>query len=356
MRLKEMATRDEISLRPASADDPRAVVMVVEDDAANRTLLANLLEREGFRVVTAADGEACLHAVGEWHPDLILLDIGLPKLDGLAVCQRLRSVRETRTTPIILVTGRTDLADVVAGLDAGADDFIQKPFRPLELLARVRSAIRMRQAVTGMETARSVVAALATAVEAKDVSTELHCERLAGLTARLGLEVGLRPDELEALAYGSLLHDVGKIGIPEAILRKTGSLTEEEWTVMRRHPEIGERICRPLVLSRSFASIIRHHHERWDGGGYPDGLRGDGIPLGARIVTLADAFDAMTHDRPYRPAMPFERAIEEIRRMSGSQFDPGLTPLFIPLAETYAPPPAAGSTTVSTGGRVQSLA
>jgi HD-GYP domain-containing protein (c-di-GMP phosphodiesterase class II) len=200
------------------------------------------------------------------------------------------------------------------------------------------------------------VAALATAVEAKDVSTELHCERLAGLTARLGLEVGLRPDELEALAYGSLLHDVGKIGIPEAILRKTGSLTEEEWTVMRRHPEIGERICRPLVLSRSFASIIRHHHERWDGGGYPDGLRGDGIPLGARIVTLADAFDAMTHDRPYRPAMPFERAIEEIRRMSGSQFDPGLTPLFIPLAETYAPPPAAGSTTVSTGGRVQSLA
>jgi putative two-component system response regulator len=326
------------SLQAGAPDDMRALVLVVEDDEANRVLLASLLDREGFRAVTVADGEACLHAVGEWNPDLILLDIGLPKLDGLAVCQRLRAVRETRTIPIILLTGRTDLSDVVAGLNAGADDFVQKPFRAPELMARIRSAIRMRQAVVGMETARSVVAALANAVEAKDLSTELHCERLAGLTARLGVEVGLSPAELEALAYGSLLHDVGKIGIPEAILSKPGPLTEEEWTVMRRHPEIGERICKPLVLSRDFAPIIRHHHERWDGAGYPDGLRGDRVPLGARIVSLADAFDAMTHDRPYRPAMGLDRAIDELKSLAGIQFDPGLVPLFMPLAESYAAP------------------
>jgi putative two-component system response regulator len=331
------------SLERGQPDDPRARVLVVEDDAANRMLLTHILEREGFRAVTAADGEACLHAVGEWQPDLILLDVGLPKLDGLAVCQRLRSVRETRTIPIILLTGRPDLADVVSGLDAGADDFVQKPFRTPELLARIRSAMRMRQAVVGMETARSVVAALANAVEAKDLSTELHCERLAGMTAQLGREVGLAPAELESLAYGSLLHDVGKIGIPEAILSKTGPLSEDEWTIMRRHPEIGERICRPLVLSGSFAPIIRHHHERWDGSGYPDGLVGDDIPLGARIVALADAFDAMTRDRPYRPAMRVEHAVDEIRRMAGRQFDPGLTPLFIPLAESYASSPAAAA-------------
>jgi putative two-component system response regulator len=314
--------------------DPRAVVLIVEDDLASRILLQTLLELEGYRAVTAADGEACLHAVSEWLPDLILLDIGLPKLDGLAVCQRLRATRKTRTIPIILLTGRTALSDVVAGLDAGADDFVQKPFQTHELLARIRSAIRMRRAVVGMETAQSVVAALANAVEAKDLSTELHCERLASMTARLGRAVGQTPDELEALAYGALLHDVGKIGIPEAILSKAGKLTEDEWTVMRRHPEIGERICRPLTLAQSFAPIVRHHHERWDGTGYPDGLSGDAIPLGARIVALADSFDAMTHDRPYRGAMPIDEALSEIERAAGRQFDPGLAPLFVAMVQS----------------------
>ncbi len=204
----------------------------------------------------------------------------------------------------------------------------------------LRSAIRMRRAVVGMETAQSVVAAMANAVEAKDLSTELHYERLASMTARLGSEVGLPPDELEALAYGSLLHDVGKIGIPEAILSKAGTLTADEWTVMRRHPEIGERICRPLTLSRSFAPIVRHHHEQWDGAGYPDGLAGDAIPLGARIVALADSFDAMTHDRPYRGAMPIAEALSEIARAAGRQFDPGLAPLFLAIVESDEAGPA----------------
>jgi putative two-component system response regulator len=328
------------SSQQGASTDPRAVVLVVEDDLASRVFLQNVLEREGYGAVTAADGEACLLAVSEWQPDLILLDVGLPKLDGLAVCTRLRATRKTRTIPIILVTGRTALTDVIAGLDAGADDFVEKPFRTPELLARIRSAIRMRRAVVGMETAQSVVAALANAVEAKDLSTELHCERLASMTARLGREVGLPPDELEALAYGSLLHDVGKIGIPEAILTKTSKLTDDERTVMRRHPEIGERICRPLTSAQSFAPIVRHHHERWDGTGYPDGLAGDVIPMGARIVALADAFDAMTRDRPYRQAMPIEQALDEIGRATGRQFDPGLARLFAGIVGSDQASPA----------------
>jgi putative two-component system response regulator len=312
----------------------RALVLVVEDDASNRTLLRALLEREGHLVMTANDGEAAIRAVGEHEPDVILLDIGLPRLDGLEVTRRLRLNPAFRTVPIILLTGRTDLEDMVAGLDAGADDFMPKPFRRPELLARIRASIRMRRAVLAMETAKSVVAALASAVEAKDATTELHCQRLASLAATLGERVGMPQSQLEALAYGALLHDVGKIGIPEAILSKTNGLTDEERIVLRRHPEIGERICLPLASARDFAPIVRHHHERWDGAGYPDGLSGVEIPLGARIVSLVDAYDAMTHDRPYRSAGSTALAIEELIRERGRQFDPELTVAFIGLVES----------------------
>jgi putative two-component system response regulator len=312
----------------------RALVLVVEDDASNRTLLRALLEREGHLVRTANDGEAAIRAVGEHEPDVILLDIGLPRLDGLEVTRRLRLNPAFRTVPIILLTGRTDLEDMVAGLDAGADDFMPKPYRRPELLARIRASIRMRRAVLAMETAKSVVAALASAVEAKDVTTELHCQRLAGLAARLGEHIGMAPGQLEALAYGALLHDVGKIGIPESILGKSDDLTPEEQIILRRHPEIGERICLPLVSARGFAPIVRHHHERWDGAGYPDGLSGVEIPLGARIVSLVDAYDAMTHDRPYRRGGSMSRAVDELRREGGRQFDPELTVAFIGLVES----------------------
>jgi putative two-component system response regulator len=307
----------------------RARILVVEDDASIRLLLTALLEREGFEVSTARDGEAGLRAVAEHSPDVVVLDIGLPRIDGLEVTRRLRAAPASRTLPIILVTARTGLDDMVAGLDAGADDFIAKPFKRPELLARIRSAARMRRAILGMETAQAVVAALANAVEAKDLVTEQHCERLASLAARLGERLALPTEEREAIAYGALLHDVGKIGVPEAILSKPGPLTEEEWTILRRHPEIGERICRPLGLSRTFTPIVRHHHERWDGRGYPDGLRGRETPLGARVVALVDAFDAMTHDRPYRAAIPVALALEEVRREAGRQFDPELADAFV---------------------------
>ena len=316
-----------------------ARVLIVEDDGAILALLTVLLEREGFNVVTASDGEAGLAAVRDHEPDVVLLDVGLPRLDGLEVTRRLRANRATRTLPIILLTARASIDDMVAGLDAGADDFIGKPFERPELLARVRSGIRMRRAVLGMETAQAVVTALANAVEAKDLVTEQHCERLAVVAARLCERLGLGVDEREAITYGALLHDVGKIGVAEAILAKPGPLTPDEWVVLRRHPEIGERICRPLGLSQSFAPIVRHHHERWDGGGYPDGLRGAAIPLGARIVALGDAFDAMTHDRPYRRAFPTSYALEEVRQQSGRQFDPELAEPFIACLDELADVP-----------------
>ena len=309
--------------------DDRPLVLVVEDDLANRALLERILEREGYRTTSAGDGEAALLAVGEHAPDLVLLDIGLPRMDGYEVTRRLRSHLTTMTVPIILLTGRTGLDDVVEGLDAGADDFLSKPFRQPELMARIRSALRLRQALLRMDAAHTAIAALANAVEAKDPTTERHCQRLANLAARLGAQAGLEGIELEAVAYGALLHDVGKIGVPEAILTKPGPLDSDEWEMMRRHPEIGERICLPLASAGLFSPIVRHHHERWDGRGYPDGLRGEAIPLGARIVGIVDSFDAMTHDRPYRRGMQPALAVNELWRESGGQFDRALVPLFV---------------------------
>ena len=311
-------------------------ILVVEDDPAIRSLLTTLLERHGFDVPVAADGEAGLRAVQEHDPDVVVLDVGLPKLDGHEVTRRLRADPRSRTLPVIMLTARSGLDDMVEGLDAGADDFVSKPFRATELLARIRSAVRMRRAIVGMESAHAVVAALANAVEAKDLLTERHCQRLATLSGMLAQRIDLPLEQREALVYGALLHDVGKIGVPESILLKPGALTDEEWAVVRRHPEIGERICQPLALSDRYTPIVRHHHERWDGGGYPDRLTAAAIPIGARIVALADALDAMTQDRPYRRSMPLEAALDEIRAGTGRQFDPGLVPDFISMVEDEA--------------------
>ena len=299
----------------------RAHVLVVEDDAANRTLVERLLHRGGYRTTSFADGAEALAAVTAIDPDLVLLDVGLPSIDGLDVTRRLRADHRLVALPIVLLTGRTSVEAIVEGLDAGADDYVHKPFHAAELLARVRSALRLRQALARMDTAHLAVAALANAVEAKDPLTERHCQRLANLATRVGARAGLDAPELESLAYGALLHDVGKIGVPEAILTKAAPLSDDEWDLMRRHPEIGERICAPLSPARTFAPIVRHHHERWDGHGYPDGLRGEAIPIGARIVGVVDAYDALTHDRPYREAASPTHAIDVLRGEAGRQFD-----------------------------------
>jgi putative two-component system response regulator len=305
------------------------LVAVIEDDRAQREVLARILEREAFAVLSVADGEDGLRLIREHSPQVVLLDLSLPGIDGYEVCRRLRADALTSTLPVIVVTAHTAMSDMVAALDAGADDFIAKPFQQAELLARIRSAMRLRSAINSLERAAQIVAALANAVEAKDAHLVHHCRWLAHHAARVAVQVGLRGEDLEAVAYGALLHDVGKIGVPEYLLRKEGPLTDEEWDLMRRHPDIGEQICRPLNASRGFAPVIRHHHERFDGTGYPDRLRGEQIPLGARIVAVADAYEAMAHGRPYQPARPHSAAIEELMSLRGQQFDPDVVPIFV---------------------------
>ena len=315
----------------------RELILVAEDDVANRALLARLLERAGYRSIAVGDGRDALRAASDESPDLVLLDIGLPGMNGLDVCRRLRADTRTIALPIILVTGQVTSREVVAGLDAGADDFVRKPYDEGELMARVRSVLRLARVTAEVVGAHGVIAALANAVEAKDATTELHCQRLAGLAHDLGRRAGLDPAALKGLVFGALLHDIGKIGVSDAILTKPGPLTPGEWHEMRQHPVIGERICEPLATAAEFGPIVRHHHERWDGSGYPDRLRGEAIPIGARIVGLVDAYDAIIHDRPYRPARGIPEALDEIRLEAGAQFDPALVRLFIPVVERDLP-------------------
>ena len=309
-------------------------VLIAVNDAAVRDELAAWLVGDGFEVWRAGDGPAAIALAREADAHVIIVDVDLTGVDGYEVCRRLRLDPETMSLPIILLGGpgeAGDQNDVARGLEA--DDFIAAPFEQVELLVRVRSAVRLRTAMTRLVTVYGLAAALANAIEAKDPTTEHHCQRTSALAVRLGSELGLGVDELAAIGLGALLHDVGKIGVPEAVLNKPGKLTAREQAVLRIHPIIGERICRPLDGTGSFARIVRHHHERWDGGGYPDALRGDEIPIGARIVSLADAFDAITHDRPYREGRPVDEAMLELARSSGRQFDPQLVQLLGELIE-----------------------
>lgn len=282
------------------------------------------------------DGLEALEAVAAVAPDLVLLDVQMPRLDGISVTRTLRATDENVLLPIILVTALDDTASKVAGLDAGATDFVTKPFEPAELLARVRSSLRTRSALQRLESAQDVLVALANAVEAKDPTTEKHCSRIAVAAMAIARTAGLSVEMVEAVGYGAVLHDVGKIGVPEALLRKEGPLDENEWVEMRRHPLIGESIVEPLRLGRLVAPMVRGHHERWDGSGYPDGLVGETIPIGARIVAVVDAHDAMTHDRPYRLAMPTDAARRELEHNAGSQFDPDFTRLYLAYLEAPA--------------------
>lgn len=329
-------------------------ILVADDDAQNRTLLRTMLEPARYIVVDAADGPGALAQAARHHPDLVLLDVRMPGLDGFEVTRRLRARPETALLPVILVTGLTELHEKVRGLDAGATDFVTKPFQQGELLARVRANLRTAAALRRLENVQDVLVALANAVEAKDPSTEHHCSRLAQSALTMARAISLPDETAEAISYGAALHDVGKIGIAEHILCKPGPLTESEWEEMRRHPGIGAAIVEPLQLGRLVTPIIRYHHERWDGSGYPDGLSGLAIPVGARIVSVADAFDAMTHDRPYRPAMSTEQAVAELTSQSGHQFDGDLVTVFIEHVLTPPLSPPADALAAYTHGLYQS--
>lgn len=285
-------------------------ILIVDDESRSRMALETLLRREGFEVHNASDGSSALSACATLHPDVILLDVLMPGMDGFEVCKRVKASPETRLTPVVLITGLSDTEDRIKGINAGADDFLSKPIDLNELLARTRSLIKLKQYTDELEHAEAVLFSLALSIEARDPYTRGHCERLAEMSAQLGERLRLADEQVTALRRAGVVHDVGKVVVPDAILLKPARLSEEEMEIVRKHPVVGERICAPLKIFRPVLPIIRHHHERFDGSGYPDHLQGADIPLTARILQLADVYDALTTDRPYRKADQPEVALE----------------------------------------------
>ena len=294
----------------------RSRVLVADDTESIRTLFNRLLTADGHEVISASDGAAALDAVHRHRPDVILLDITMPLVDGLEVCRRLKDDPATRLTPVVLVTGQTGLDDRIKGIEAGADEFLSKPVHPHELRARVRSLSRVKHLIDALDSAEAAFMSLALTIEARDPHTNGHCERLARHAVRLGRAIGLGDDDLDALHRGGYLHDVGKVGVPDAVLLKPGPLTAAEFELMRRHPGIGDTLCAPLQSLRNVRPIILCHHERLDGSGYPAGLRGDDVPLLAQIVGIVDVYDALTSQRPYRAALRPEEAVQHLQRQA----------------------------------------
>ena len=288
------------------------LVLVVDDDPQVRRTLASLLRDNGIEAVTAGDGQDGLDTFRDVAPDLVLCDVMMPNMDGLEFCRQLKGDPETRLTPIILLTGLSAVEDRVGGIEAGADDFLSKPFEEVELLARVRSLIRVKAYTDELDRAEAVLFTLARAIEERDEYTEGHCERLSRYGSALAERLGLPDAEVNAVRQAGIVHDMGKITVPDGILRKPGPLTSGERAIMQQHPVAGERICEPLESFRLLLPIIRHHHEKLDGTGYPDGLRGEEIPITARILQVVDVFDALTTERPYRAALSLDETLETL--------------------------------------------
>jgi putative two-component system response regulator len=272
-----------------------------------------LLAPDKHAVRTAGDGAEALRLIRGEPPDLILMDVMMPGIDGIEACRAIKQDLSTRLIPVVLVTSLDDAASRMRGIEAGADDFVSKPINAPELRARVRTLLRIKHYTDELENAGSVIASLAQTIEARDESTDGHCQRLSHYASMLGREIGLDDDDIAALMRGGYLHDVGKIGIPDAVLLKPGPLTPAEYELIKQHTVIGDRLCGELRSLRKVRPIVRHHHERLDGTGYPDGLRGDAVPLLAQIMGIVDVFDALTTDRPYRAAMSATVAAEELR-------------------------------------------
>lgn len=314
---------------PGSPEKPPRV-LIVDDQEDMRDLLTDILEDAGYRVHAAVNGEDALKWVNANHPDLVLLDALMPGLSGFEVARILKSSGSTRLIPVIMLTGLSDIEDKIKGIDCGVDDFLTKPFNRLELVTRVRSLIRVKLYTDELENAETVIFSLALAVEAKDKYTEGHCNRLSQYGSMLAERIGLPADMVKAVRRGGILHDIGKIAIHDAILLKPAALNAEEFALIRKHPEIGERICRPLKSLQQVLPIIRHHHERWNGSGYPDGLAGEAIPVTARIIMIADLYDALTTQRPYRAELTREQAFGIMNEETAMElYDPKLMGAFI---------------------------
>lgn len=304
-------------------------VLAIDDDPAALRILGAVVKREGFDYRGFADWAAGMAALPDFDPDVICLDVQLPGATGFELCRRIKSNPDTRLIPILLITALNDRDSQIEGIEAGCDDFLSKPFDRVQLAARTRVLAQASRANRNLEDAERVLRSLAVSVEARDVETGNHCERVGVLAVKLAKRMDLPEQSSRALEQAGYLHDIGKIGIPDSILLKPGPLTSREWGIMRGHPAIGESIVDPLQTLREVLPIIRHHHERWDGTGYPDQLKGEEIPLEARVFQLADSFDALTSERPYHAAMTAQVALETIQEEAwGGKWDQAIVNVF----------------------------
>ena len=314
------------------APDQRPRLLLVDDEPTNLQVLRHVLQAD-YRLLFATDGARALQVAREQLPQLILLDIMMPGMDGYAVCRALKADAATASIPVIFITALDDSQDETAGFDVGGVDYLTKPVSPPVVRARVRTHLSLVRMEELRETRLQIVQRLGRAAEYKDNETGMHVIRMSHFSQLLALAAGCSPAWAEDLLNAAPMHDVGKIGIPDAVLRKPGPLDADEWATMRRHPEIGAEIIgeHPSGVLQLAREIALAHHEKWDGSGYPRGLAGEAIPLSARIVAIADVFDALTTRRPYKEPWPVQEAMNHIAAQAGKHFDPALVALFAPL-------------------------
>lgn len=314
------------------APDQRPRLLLVDDEPTNLQVLRHVLQAD-YRLLFATDGARALQVAREQLPQLILLDIMMPGMDGYAVCRALKADPATAGIPVIFITALDDSQDETAGFDVGGVDYLTKPVSPPVVRARVRTHLSLVRMDELRETRLQIVQRLGRAAEYKDNETGMHVIRMSHFSQLLALAAGCSPAWAEDLLNAAPMHDVGKIGIPDAVLRKPGPLDAAEWDTMRRHPEIGAEIMgeHPSGVLQLAREIALAHHEKWDGSGYPRGLAGEAIPLSARIVAIADVFDALTTRRPYKEPWPVQEAMNHIAAQAGKHFDPALVALFAPL-------------------------
>jgi putative two-component system response regulator len=321
---------DPLDLSCAAAPVERPTILVVEDDAHIREVLAGLLAALGHRLLMAATAEQALETLNVVSPDLVLTDVHLGAMSGVELCARLKADPRYELMPVVILTAVGDLEARVAGLAAGADAFFTKPVEFVELRTRLTALLRVKTLLDQLERAEAVITTLALTIEARDPYTLGHCDRLSRYAVAVGDALGLDPEMRRALRLGGYLHDLGKIAVPDGILLKPGPLDAIEQERIRAHPGAGSDLVLGLRSMELVRPIMRHHHEKWDGSGYPDGLKGEAIPLGARIISVVDVFDALHTDRPYKSALSRSDTVSLlIRETDAGYWDPRIVDTFL---------------------------
>jgi putative two-component system response regulator len=324
-----------------------STILIVDDEYSGRETLQSILEGEGYNLIMAENGPQAIAQAKSILPDVILLDVMMPGMTGFEVCEKIRNDPQVAEIPIIILTALDDRDSLLRGLKAGADDFISKPFDRFELRARLIGITRLnryQKLLKERENLRNANKRLSDAYEAtiegwshamdlRDRETEGHSRRVTELSIRLAQAMGMSEEEIVHMRHGALLHDMGKIGIPDSILHKPDDLTEQEWAIMRQHPRFAFEMLNSIEYLREALEIPYFHHEKWDGTGYPQGMKGEQIPIAARIFAVADVWDALTSNRPYRPAWSREAALKYIQEQSGKHFDPQVVELFFKVIE-----------------------